>query len=129
MINKFVLSIALISMSTFSTVALSHHSISAEFDARNPVEVSGVLLEWKMLNPHTYMILEVVNDEGVAENWTISFGPASKLMRGSGWTADTLQVGEILTASGRRARQYNGLYMGHLERENGEVVFSSGIEE
>ena len=129
MSNKLMISFILILLGGLSMPATAHHSINAEFDPANEVTVTGELVEWKLLNPHTYMVLEVMNDAGEPENWTISFGPASKLMRGSGWTKEILQAGEVLTARGRKAREYNGMYMSYLERESGEVIFNSGIQE
>ncbi len=74
-----VLALAGISVA-LATPVLAHHSQS-EFDFKQKVEVEGKVtrLEWK--SPHARLYLDVVNKEGVAENWNFELPSPTTLMR------------------------------------------------
>ena len=103
--------------------AYSHHSIGGEFSSQE-VTVSGRVTELHLINPHTYILVDVDNG-GEPEQWVLTFGPATKLIRGSGWTPETLLPGERITATGRTARSGTGMYIARLTKEDGTVLISS----
>ena len=82
----------------------AHHSISGEFDNTRQVTVAGTVKDYKLINPHTYVVVAVSGERG-SEDWTLTFGPATKLIRGSGWNENTLRPGDRVTATGRPARE------------------------
>src|SRR5690606_14019192 len=63
--NKFGV---LLSLFLLSPLAFSHHS-SSGIDPNGSVTVTGTVKEFKWGNPHSWIELEVVNDEGVTEIW------------------------------------------------------------
>ena len=91
--------------------SVAHHSIGGEFDADDEVTIEAVVRELHLINPHTYMVVNVDRQDGGTEEWVLSFGPATKLIRGSGWTPDILVAGDRITATGRHARTGNGIYV------------------
>lgn len=97
----------------------AHHSIGGEFDSSNEVTIEGVVRELHLINPHTYILLDVDRGDGGREQWVLSFGPATKLIRGSGWTPDILKPGARVTATGRRARRGKGMYVVTLVKPDG----------
>ena len=99
----------------------AHHSISGEFDNTRQVTVEGTVKDYKLINPHTYIVVAVAGERG-SEDWTLTFGPATKLIRGSGWTEDTLKPGDRVTATGRPAREGLGLYLAELVKGDGTVL-------
>jgi hypothetical protein len=103
-----------------ASVASAHHSIGGEFDNSRQVTVEGVK-EYKLINPHTYIVVAVAGGSG-SEDWTLTFGPATKLIRGSGWNESTLKVGDRVTATGRPARKGLGLYLAELTKADGTVL-------
>lgn len=99
--------------------ALAHHSFAAEFDADQPVELHGVITKMEWLNPHTWMHLEVRNDDGTTTAWMIEGGTPNTLFR-RGFTPDAVPVGTEITVIGYRAR--NG-----ANRANGrDLVLADG---
>lgn len=106
----------------------AHHSIGGEFINGEEVSVSGTVREFRLINPHTYIVLEVADEAGAIEVWTLTYGPATKLMRGMGWTQDTLADGELLHATGRPAREGRGMYLSSLERADGTKLLTELIE-
>jgi hypothetical protein len=103
------------------TQANAHHSIGGEFDNDREVTVEGTVKEYRLINPHTYIVIAVDGEPGGGD-WTLTFGPATKLIRGSGWSESTLQAGERVKAIGRPARRGRGLYLSFLARADGTVL-------
>ena len=62
------------------------------------VTVSGVVKEFRFVNPHSYIILEVSG-----EPWTLE-AEALNLLRRNGWTKDSLKPGDHISCTGARAR-------------------------
>ena len=72
--------------------ALAHHSF-AMFDTEHPVDLAGVVKEWKYTAPHAFIILEVKDADGTAQVWSLEGGAPSGLIR-DGWTSKTLKTGD-----------------------------------
>ena len=100
--------------------ALAHHSIGGEFSDEQ-VTVEGVVTEYRLINPHTYIVIEV-GDGADAEEWTLTLGPATKLVRGFGWTPTSLVAGDRVTSTGRAARRGSGMYIAELVKADGTVL-------
>ena len=91
-------------LGTLATVQTSaHHSFAAEFDANSPLKIAGTVIKVDWTNPHTYIFLEVENEEGDYEEWGFEMGSPNGLMR-RGWTRNTLEIGTEVIITGTRAR-------------------------
>lgn len=100
--------------------AFGHHSVGGEF-SNERVTVEGVVTEFRLVNPHTYIVLEV-GDGAATTRWTLTLGPANRLIRGTGWTPTILVPGERVTSTGRAARTGNGMYVVELIKADGTVL-------
>jgi len=76
-----------------SGAVLAHHSF-AMFDQENPIELEGVVQEFKFTSPHTFIILEV-KGEGGSQLWSLEGAAPSALVR-EGWSSKTLKAGDEL---------------------------------
>jgi Family of unknown function (DUF6152) len=76
--------------------ALAHHSF-AIFDAEHPIEVSGVVKEFRFVSPHTLLILEVKGKDGATAEWMLEGGAPGLLVR-DGMTSKSLKPGDEITA-------------------------------
>lgn len=92
---KYIITILL--FTGFSNPLHAHHS-TAMFDADNPVELTGTVKEWQYSNPHTFIILEVMDDNGQTTEWTLEGRSPSAIYR-LGWTPDSLQPGDKIMLS------------------------------
>lgn len=97
----------------------AHHSFAAEFDADQPVTLQGTITQMEWINPHTWLHIEVENEDGTVSEWMIEGGTPNTLMR-RGFTMETVRVGTEITVEGFRAR--NG-----ANRANGrDIVLADG---
>ena len=82
--------------------ASAHHS-TAMYDSEHPIELSGTVVEWRFVNPHCIIELEVANDDGSTMVWSLEGSNTSLLYR-RGWTPDTLKPGDRITVTVRPLR-------------------------
>jgi hypothetical protein len=80
----------------------AHHGAADLFDATKTVEMKGTVSEWRLVNPHPVLRLEVAETNGEKAIWEISFGPsAAGALRRRGFTPQTFRVGEVVVVRGR----------------------------
>ena len=84
--------------------AYAHHSFATHYDSNNIVEISGVLTDVKMRNPHSFFEVDVVNAAGETERWEVE-AHAVPVLRRIGINRDTLKVGDTVTIRGPRSRR------------------------
>src|SRR5690349_8781057 len=77
-----------------SGAVLAHHSF-AMFDQENPIELEGVVQEFKFTSPHSFIILAVKQQDGSTQLWSLEGAAPSALVR-DGWSSKTLKPGDDL---------------------------------
>jgi len=82
---------------------LAHHSFAAEFDANQPVKLEGTVKEFRWVNPHSWLIVNVPKPDGTVETWDVEGGAPSALLR-RGWTKETLPPGTKVVVEGFMAK-------------------------
>lgn len=109
--------------------ALAHHSFSAEFDAARPLVITGTVTRIEWTNPHAWVHLEVMNDEGKRENWAVELLGVNALVH-SGMSPRTVKPGEVLTIKGFAARDGSNTANGSLvtRTKTGEKLWGSARE-
>ena len=96
-------------ISFFSVSAWAHHSFAAQYDSNKPVELTGMVTKVEWQNPHVYLYIDVLNDQGDYEQWALEMGAPAVLTRIQGWSRSTLQVGDEINVEGRLARDGSNL--------------------
>jgi len=71
---------------------LAHHS-NVMFDLKNPIELEGVVQEYKFVSPHSFIILQVKGADGTTTEWNLEGQTPSALTR-DGWSKRTLNAGD-----------------------------------
>ena len=103
----------------------AHHSTNAMYDESRTIEVSGKVLEWRFVNPHPYLVVEVTTD-GKTEKWDFSFGGAAvSHLRKQGYTPQSFKIGEVIVARGNPARLASArgfLVRGGVTRQDGTPI-------
>jgi hypothetical protein len=77
----------------------AHHAFSPVYDAKRSATVSGVVVEFRFVNPHAMLTLDVKDDAGKLARWTVEFAGQLNLAE-IGWTRDSLKPGEQITVTG-----------------------------
>jgi len=77
--------------------ALAHHAGTA-FDSTVQLTIAGTIKEFKWVNPHIWVILEVPDGEGNTQDWKLEGGSVSILGR-SGWNSKSLVPGDKVTVT------------------------------
>ena len=75
-----------------ASAALAHHS-PVVFDRTKTVTITGVVTEFKWSSPHSWIHVDVTDDQGKVANWGVEMNPASMLARG-GWRSTTVKPGD-----------------------------------
>jgi len=82
----------------FAAPALAHHS-TAMFDSSKTIEVQGTVKEFQYTNPHSWLIVDVENEDGTMTSWGFEAeGPGTLMRRQIG--KNTLPVGMEVTVRG-----------------------------
>jgi len=118
--------ITLIGALFLAPVASAHHSVAAEFDTSQRADLQGEITQVWFTNPHVRYRLSVTNADGAREDWELQGGNVTNLLR-QNWTADSLRVGDRVTASGALGR--NGakkLQIREIVTADGRVVPARG---
>jgi hypothetical protein len=106
-----------------SVQALAHHSFAAEFDIDKPVEFHGKVLKVELINPHSWIHVEITDRNGAKETWMIEGGSPNQLFR-KGFTKNSLPVGSEIEVTGYQARDGGKRAVGRtLKLANGQPLF------
>ncbi len=86
---------ALVILAAIASPAWAHHSF-AMFDQTKQITLKGVVREFQWTNPHSWLQLEVVNEKGESEEWSVEMLSTSVLGR-MGWKKNSLKPGDKVT--------------------------------
>jgi hypothetical protein len=86
----------------FTGSVVAHHSFAGEFDNTVAVSVRGVVASVEMINPHSWIYLDVQTD-GVVERWALE-GPGPFSIQRRGIDIGFVKPGDELGACGYLAR-------------------------
>jgi hypothetical protein len=82
--------------------ALAHHSNSA-YQVDQIVTLTGTVKEWRWMNPHTWLLLNVAGADGKVQEWAVEGRPPGILGR-AGWSSTILVPGERVTVHASPAK-------------------------
>ena len=102
-----------------TSTAVAHHSFEAEYDAKKPVTVTGIVTRFDWMNPHARFYIDVKDENGNVVNWNLELASPNVLTR-QGWTRHALKVGDQVTVQGSLAK--DGSKMANAR----EVVLADG---
>ena len=94
----------------------AHHSISAAYDRNRPVTLDGTIVEFALVQPHPYVVVEVKQGSSGSARWRGELDNRYELVE-IGVKEDTLKTGDRVILRGNTGRtQPNTLYVYRLER-------------
>ena len=102
--NKKLGSLIVAAGMLFSTLPLrAHHAFAAEFDTNKPVKLRGTVTKVDMVNPHSWIYVDVKNQDGTSTQWMVEGGSPNALVR-HGFTKNSLPKGTEIIFEGFQAK-------------------------
>ena len=81
--------------------AVAHHS-SAMFDSTTEIVLKGTVVEWKWINPHSTLRIDVKGTDGTVKTWAVATSNIADLSK-RGWSRKTFSPGDQVTVTARPA--------------------------
>jgi len=106
----------------------AHHAFAAEFDAKKPVHLEGVVSKVELINPHTWIHVDVKGTDGNVTMWMVEAGSPNVLLR-RGFTKTTVPTGTPVVVDGYQSKDGSNRANGRdITLPNGQKLFlgSSG---
>jgi hypothetical protein len=103
--------------------AWAHHAFAAEFDAKHPVHLEGVVTKVELINPHTWIHVDVKDADGKTNEWMIEAGSPNVLLR-RGFTKQTVAPGTPVVVEGYQSKDGSMRANGRdITLPNGQKLF------
>ena len=107
--------IFIFAMTLGGTLAQGHHSIAAAYDRDRPVKLDGILVQFAMVQPHPYVVVEIKDGRDTAR-WRGELDNRWELVA-IGMNEETLKPGDRVVLNGSIGRnQPRTLYVWRLDR-------------
>jgi hypothetical protein len=104
----------------------AHHAFTAEFDANAPVKLRGTVAKVELINPHSWIHIDVKEADGKVTRWMIEGGTPNTLLR-RGFTKNSLPVGTEINVDGYRAKDGSNKANGRdITFPDGKKIFLGG---
>ena len=106
--------------------AAAHHAFAAAFDDTKPINLQGKVTKVELVNPHSWIWIDVTGKDGKVTTWGIEGGPPSNLFR-NGITKTSLPIGTEIKLFGYQAKSGEPRGVGvFVEYLDGRKVFMGG---
>ena len=106
--------------------ATSHHAFSPVYDEKRLITVVGVVTEFRFINPHALMLMNVTDETGRVAKWAVEFAGRLNLSE-AGWTAESVKAGERITVTGNPTHTGSQrVFFRELVRADGSKLLPAG---
>jgi hypothetical protein len=103
--------------------AWAHHAFAAEFDAKKPVHLEGVVSKVELINPHSWIHVDVKSADGTTASWMVEAGSPNVLLR-RGFTKATISPGTPVVVEGYQSKDGSMRANGRdITLPNGQKLF------
>lgn len=106
-------------ITTWLAVSVSAHHSHVQYDMTEYTEVAGIVAEVHWFNPHSWLYIDTLGDDGAPAIWALEATGPGGLER-NGITRDMIKVGDTISA---RCHQLldgsNGCLLGYLTGADG----------
>jgi len=124
---KRSLSILAVSCVAVAAPALAHHSFNTFYDMTRTVQIEGVVKSFKLVSPHSEMIVDVTDAGGKTVEWRITARTGAVNAKREGWKTEDF-IGKKVKIAGNPTRREGGTAMaaGVVTFPDGKVVCLGG---
>jgi hypothetical protein len=105
----------------------AHHG-TANYDMTKPTTLKGTVTDFQFINPHTLILFDAKNEQGIVEHWQAEATSPNHLAR-AGWAKDIVKLGDEISISGFRAK--NGSTVLRFQKmvlANGQEIKEGGSD-
>ena len=81
---------------------VAHHG-DTNYDLAVPFSITGTIVEFRFINPHMQITLDVADGEGKVTKW-VAQGTSPNMLVYRGWSATVLKPGDKVTLNGNRSK-------------------------
>lgn len=107
---------AVLALTLSASAVHAHHSIGRVYDNSRQITIEGEVAEFRFVQPHSFLILEVDPGTSEAQLWRLEMDNYYELVQ-IGITQDTFEPGDRVTVTGSPARDEAArLYVRQLDR-------------
>jgi hypothetical protein len=120
--KQSILALGAVALLAAAVPVAAHHAFGAEFDRDAPIRLQGNIVRLEWVNPHTWIHMEVAQEDGTREVWMVEGGTPNTLLR-RGLRRDCLTPGTEIIVDGYQTKDHS------LKRANGrDVTFTDGTK-
>ena len=116
---RFAMILAAAAAGLLTAAASAHHAFSTEFDVNRPVTLKGKVTKVELINPHSWIHVEVTDEKGNAVEWMIEGGSPNALVR-RGINKNSIPIGSELVIRGYGTRDGSNKAVGR------DITFADG---
>lgn len=98
-----IVGIFLLSIVGTSTAA-AHHGLD-DYNTTQLIEFEGKVIEFRLMDPHSVLIVETENSDGTISTWEVEGGSASGIIN-SGLSQEFLRSGPIVRVKGFQTKDW-----------------------
>jgi hypothetical protein len=124
---KRSLSLLAVACVALTVPAWAHHSFNTFYDMSRTVEIQGVVKSFRLVSPHSEMIVEAPDAGGKMVEWRITARTGAVNAKREGWKVEDF-VGKKVKVAGNPTRREGGTAMaaGVVTFEDGKIVCLGG---
>jgi hypothetical protein len=106
--------------------ALAHHSFAPHFDSSKPVNISGTVTEFEARNPHSYLHIAAVDENGRTREYVCESHGVTQLTR-NGIKPEMLKAGTKVRVTGSLSRHSAYMcFFDNVEFADGRILNVNG---
>ena len=118
---RHITRVAAVAVSIAHAAPASAHHSDAALDMKTVVTFEGTVKEHSLRNPHTYFVIDTVDESGAPIEFTVQMGSALSVSR-RGWTQETLSVGDRVAVEVHPSRNGRPYGLAASVAENGVPI-------
>src|ERR687897_1695140 len=97
-------------LAVLAVPANAHHSFNTFFDMSKTIAIEGVVTSFRLVSPHSEMLVDVPDAAGKPVTWRITARTGAVNARREGWKAEDF-VGKKVKVEGNPSRREGGTAM------------------
>lgn len=82
----------------------AHHAVNAQFDTDTVLFIEGQLVKAELINPHTYIHMDVTDENGTVTRWSFEWAARGVIMKAGIPARELFQIGKTYKVKMRPSR-------------------------